>query len=53
MPGQQSFMAQSRDGFCMAAIVNMRSKGDMSGDLNNLIWNMRLVIKHWPGRDLK
>jgi len=52
LPGEQAIAARIHDGFCWAVMVNTRTDGDFSGDLDRLMWKIKGAIKQWPKKDL-
>ena len=51
--GQTSFLARMHDGFCFAVIVNTRTGGNFQGDLDQLMYHIRLAISHWPHGEIR
>ena len=53
LQGSFSYMARSKDGFCMAALINSRRiNSPMDVELHKLPWEMIAQIKKWPSIDL-
>jgi len=53
LTGHTSLLVRTHDGFCYAVIVNTRTGGNFQGDLDQLMWHVRLAISHWPDGEMK
>lgn len=48
LPGTTSIMVRTHSQFCWAALTNTRAtKGDINGDLDNLVWTMVGKVAGW------
>lgn len=52
LPGTITIMVRTSRQFCWAALTNTRGPGDLSGDLDRLVWEMVGKITTWPDHDL-
>jgi CubicO group peptidase (beta-lactamase class C family) len=52
LPGTTTIMVRTSQQFCWAALTNTRAPGDLSGDLDRLVWEMVGKITTWPDHDL-
>ncbi|MDQ2718575.1 MAG: serine hydrolase [Bacteroidota bacterium] len=51
LPGEQSLIVRTNDGYCWAVLVNTRSS-NIGGDMDGLMWTIKNDISYWPGWDL-
>jgi hypothetical protein len=51
LPGEQALMVRTNDGYCWAVMVNTRT-GNIGGDMDALMWNIKNAIEYWPNWDL-
>jgi D-alanyl-D-alanine carboxypeptidase len=51
LPGEQSIVARTHQGFCWAVMANTRKEGDFGSELDELMWKIRSAIKQWPNYD--
>jgi hypothetical protein len=48
LPGTVTIMVRTHTGFCWATLTNTRRPdGDMSGDLDRLVWTMVQKVPSW------
>ncbi|MDB5158354.1 MAG: class beta-lactamase-related serine hydrolase, partial [Mucilaginibacter sp.] len=52
LPGEQALAVNTGSGFSWAVLVNTRTGGNFSGDLDRLMWQIKGCIKSWPDIDL-
>jgi hypothetical protein len=53
LPGTSTIMVRTSGRFCWAALTNTRkSKSNLAGDLDQLMWQMVGKITVWPSHDL-
>ncbi|TSJ39672.1 beta-lactamase family protein [Mucilaginibacter corticis] len=52
LPGEQALVVNTGSGFSWAVLVNTRTDGNFSGDLDQLMWQIKESIKSWPDVDL-
>lgn len=52
LPGEQALAVNTSSGFSWAILVNTRTDGNFSGDLDRLMWQVKESIKNWPDVDL-
>ena len=52
LPGEQALAVNTSSGFSWAVLVNTRTDGNFSGDLDGLMWQIKESIKSWSDVDL-
>ncbi len=51
LPGTQTIMVRTPDGFCWVALFNSRG-GNAGGDQDQMMWTIHDTVKAWPSYDL-